>query len=67
MTFNDPVSNDEIVNYLSIKDGALVTLRRSDTFKNVMPSKLLENCAMARPILLGVDGTARKIIKLPPV
>lgn len=53
----------EIARYISVTDVALVPLRRSDTFKTVIPSKIFENAAMGKPILLGVEGESEAIIK----
>lgn len=57
------VPKKEIARYISITDVALVPLRRSDTFKTVIPSKIFENAAMGKPILLGVEGESEAIIK----
>jgi len=62
-TFIDFVSKDEIHKYIGITDLALVPLRKSDTFKTVIPSKIFENAAMKKPILLGVEGEAKKIVE----
>lgn len=62
-SFLDPVSKDEIGRYISLTDVALVPLRKSDTFKSVIPSKIFEFSAMGKPLLLGVDGQARKIVE----
>jgi glycosyltransferase involved in cell wall biosynthesis len=43
-------------------DASLVLLRRSDTFKTVLPSKMFEAMAMRRPIVLGVEGEARVLL-----
>jgi glycosyltransferase involved in cell wall biosynthesis len=40
----------------------LVNLKKSDEFKNVIPSKIFENIAMYKPILLGVEGESKKLI-----
>ena len=53
----------EISKYISILDVALVNLKKSDTFKTVIPSKIFENAAMAKPILLGVEGESKQIIE----
>ena len=63
VTFLDPVSKSEIVKYISIIDVALIPLKRSELFKTVIPSKIFENAAMQKPILLGVDGESRSIIE----
>lgn len=43
-------------------DASLVLLRKSDTFKTVLPSKMFEAMAMRRPIVLGVEGEARALL-----
>lgn len=62
-TFIDPIPKHEVRRYLSLLDAALVPLKRSDTFKSVIPSKIFECAAMEKPILLGVDGEARSIVE----
>lgn len=66
ITFLDPVPKDEVIRYLSVSDVALVPLRRSETFKSVIPSKIFEAAALGKPILLGVDGLARDIVEHYP-
>jgi glycosyltransferase involved in cell wall biosynthesis len=62
-TFLDPVAKADIAAYISITDVALVPLKKTDTFKTVIPSKIFENAAMRKPIFLGVDGQAREIME----
>ena len=62
VTFLPFVSKAEIKNYISLADVALVNLKRSDTFKSVIPSKIFENACMLKPILLGVEGESKEII-----
>ena len=47
---------------LSVSDACLVHLRRTRTFTSVMPSKIFEAAAMARPVILGVQGFARDFV-----
>lgn len=63
VTMLPPVLKPEVPRYLSITDLALVPLRKSDTFKTVIPSKIFENAAMGKPILLGVEGESQAIIE----
>ncbi len=56
-------TKENIKKYISVLDVALVNLRKSDNFKKVIPSKIFEQAAMKKPILLGVDGEARGIIE----
>jgi glycosyltransferase involved in cell wall biosynthesis len=57
------IPKEKVPDYLSIVDCALINLRKSDTFKTVIPSKIFECSAMGKPILIGVDGEARGIIE----
>lgn len=43
-------------------DVGLVLLRRAETFKTVLPSKMFEIMAMARPIVMGVEGEAADLL-----
>jgi len=63
ITFLDPISKDKMPQYLSIVDVSLAPLKRSDTFKTVVPSKIFEASAMQKPTLLGVEGQAQEIIE----
>lgn len=62
VTFLDPIPKEQIADYLALIDASLVPLKKSDTFKNVIPSKIFEACAMGKPIILGVEGQAKEII-----
>lgn len=46
----------------SLTGASLVVLRKSDTFKSVLPSKMFEAMAMRRPIILGVEGEAKALL-----
>jgi glycosyltransferase involved in cell wall biosynthesis len=63
VTFLPPVPKHEIARYISLTDAALVPLKKSDTFKTVIPSKIFENASMEKPILLGVEGESQAIIE----
>jgi glycosyltransferase involved in cell wall biosynthesis len=63
VTFLPPVSKSEVWEYISTFDVALVPLRKSDTFKSVIPSKIFESAAAGLPILLGVEGESRALIE----
>jgi glycosyltransferase involved in cell wall biosynthesis len=60
--FIDPVPKDLVPEFLGICDVALVPLKKSETFRTVIPSKIFEAAAMQRPILLGVEGQAKEIV-----
>ena len=61
-TFLESITKSEIPLYIEISDYSLVNLKKSDEFKNVIPSKIFENIAMYKPILLGVEGESKKLI-----
>jgi glycosyltransferase involved in cell wall biosynthesis len=42
-------------------DVALIPLRKIDLFKGAIPSKMFENLALRKPILLGVEGEAKEL------
>jgi len=63
ITFLPFVSKSEISKYINLSDVALVNLKRSETFKTVIPSKIFENVALYKPILLGVEGEAKDLIE----
>ena len=49
--------------YLSIADSCLVHLAGVELFASVMPSKLFEVLAMAKPVVLGVKGQAAAFLQ----
>lgn len=63
VTFMPFVPKHEVVRYLSLMDIALVNLKKSDTFKTVIPSKIFEAAALQKPILLGLEGETKGIIE----
>ncbi|MFI1772649.1 glycosyltransferase family 4 protein [Thalassobellus citreus] len=63
VTMLPSVKKSEVASYISILDIALVNLKNTNTFKHVLPSKIFELGAMEKPILLGVEGEAKKLIE----
>jgi len=63
LRFVDQQPREKIPAYICVSDACLVVLKRSEVFKTVIPTKMLEFMACARPVILGVDGQARKIIE----
>jgi len=63
VTFVDPIPKQEVPDYLEAVDVSLVPLKKSDTFKTVIPSKIFEAASMKLPILLGVEGQAQEIVE----
>lgn len=61
--FIDSVPKEKVGDYIALQDIALVNLRRDPLFTTVLPSKIFETAAMQIPILLGVDGEARRLVE----
>lgn len=53
----------QIPAYISAADLCLVMLKRTELFKTVIPTKLLEYMACERPVIVAVDGQARAIVE----
>jgi colanic acid biosynthesis glycosyl transferase WcaI len=61
--FLDQQPRERIPAYISASDACLVLLKKTEVFKTVIPTKMLEFMSCARPVVLGVDGQARQIIE----
>jgi colanic acid biosynthesis glycosyl transferase WcaI len=61
--FFDQQPRGTIPAFISASDACLVLLKKTDVFKTVIPTKMLEFMSCARPVILGVDGQARQIIE----
>jgi len=53
----------KVVSVIAACDVCLVLLRKSEVFKTVIPTKLLEFMACERPVLLAVEGEAAEVVK----
>ena len=63
ISFLDQQPREKIPAFISASDACLVLLKKTDVFKTVIPTKMLEFMSCARPVILGVDGQARQIIE----
>jgi glycosyltransferase involved in cell wall biosynthesis len=54
---------EKIPAYIAASDACLVLLKKSDVFKTVIPTKMLEFMSCGRPVVLGVNGQAREILE----
>jgi glycosyltransferase involved in cell wall biosynthesis len=48
---------------ISAADVCLVSLKKTELFKTVIPTKMLEFMSCARPVIVAVDGQAREIVE----
>jgi glycosyltransferase involved in cell wall biosynthesis len=59
--FFPSVEKTEMPRIVKACDAAVIPLKKLELFKGAIPSKIFENLAFEKPLLLGVDGEARKL------
>ncbi len=59
--FYDMLSKDKMPQVVAASNAAVIPLKKLDLFKGAIPSKIFENLAMQKPILLGVEGEAKEL------
>ena len=63
ITFVGQQPREKIPAFIGASDVCLVLLRKTELFKTVIPTKMLEFMSCAKPVILGVDGQARQILE----
>lgn len=63
VTFREQVPIEEVAEQIAACDMALVPLRRLEALETFVPSKLFDFLACATPVVLMVDGEARRILE----
>jgi colanic acid biosynthesis glycosyl transferase WcaI len=63
ITFLGQQPRTRIPAYVSAADLCLVMLKKTELFKTVIPTKLLEYMSCARAVIVAVDGQARRIVE----
>jgi len=63
IVFIDQQPRERIPSLIASSDVCLVTLKKTELFKTVIPTKLLEYMACGKPVIVGVDGQARKVVE----
>lgn len=61
--FLDQQPRERIPGFVSASDACLVLLKKTDVFKTVIPTKMLEFMSCARPVIVGVEGQARQLVE----
>jgi glycosyltransferase involved in cell wall biosynthesis len=56
-------ARERIPGYIAGADVCLVMLKKTELFKTVIPTKLLEYMSCEKPVIVAVDGQARKIVE----
>jgi len=59
--FFDAVSKHRMQEILISTNASIIPLKKLDLFKGAIPSKIFENLALKKPIILGVDGEAKNL------
>jgi glycosyltransferase involved in cell wall biosynthesis len=59
--FLELVSREVVPSYVEAVDVAVIPLKKMDLFLGAIPSKIFENLALGKPLLLSVDGEARSL------
>jgi glycosyltransferase involved in cell wall biosynthesis len=59
--FFDSMPRTRLLRIIASSDVALIPLRKIDLFKGAIPSKIFENLALRKPVLLGVEGEAKEL------
>ncbi len=52
----------EMPDWVASSDVNLIHLKKTDLFTTVIPSKIFESAGCARPMIIGVDGFAKKLV-----
>ena len=62
VVFTGRQPKDSMPDWVASSGANLVHLRKTDLFTTVMPSKIFESAGCARPVIMGVDGFAKKLV-----
>lgn len=63
VVFANSVPKDVIADYLNASDACTAVLKKIDTFKTVYPNKVFDYMSVKKPVILGIDGVARKLVE----
>ena len=63
IVFVGPVNKEDVKRYWQLCDATLVLLKDKALFQHVLPSKMFEAMATARPIVLGVRGESADVLQ----
>ena len=63
LTLLDEQPREAIPGLLSAAEAAVIPLRKLEIFKGALPSKMFDSWACERPVLLSVDGEARRVME----
>ncbi|MFA7082205.1 MAG: glycosyltransferase family 4 protein [Bacteroidales bacterium] len=61
LVFYDAVPKAKMQEIITDINATIVPLKRLDLFKGAIPSKIFENLALKKPIILGLEGEAKEL------
>ncbi len=63
LRFVDQQPRERIPSFINASDVCLVLLKKTELFKTVIPTKMLEFLSCAKPVILGVEGQAQQLLE----
>ena len=62
VVFTGRQPKESMPDWINSSDASLVHLKKAELFTTVMPSKIFESAGCKKPIIMGVDGFAKKLV-----
>ena len=62
VVFTGRQPKESMPDWINVSDASLVHLKKAELFTTVMPSKIFESAGCKKPIIMGVDGYAKKLV-----
>ena len=59
--FYDAVPKEQMHGVITDIDASIIPLKKLELFKGAIPSKIFENLAMKKPVILGIEGEAKEL------
>ncbi|MCE5278172.1 MAG: glycosyltransferase family 4 protein [Planctomycetaceae bacterium] len=63
VVFVDAVPKDQVCDYINASDVCTAVLMKNETFKTVYPNKVFDYMCCKRPIIIAIDGVARRLVE----
>ena len=63
VVFTGRQPKESMPDWINASDASLVHLKKTELFTTVMPSKIFESAGCKKPIIMGVDGYAKKRVR----
>lgn len=63
VSFLDPVSKEQVFEYILAADVGVAVLKKADVFKTVYSNKTFDYLSCKKPVLMAIDGVSRDLIE----